>query len=105
MTYSRSLSAILLVLWMMVILSGCSWSWGARQVAGPDNRADLLIYFKEETREKDVMRFWDIVLSMPDPRGGFQLLPGLSGVMVNDSVQGYQSLRVDFWSSATPAQR
>jgi hypothetical protein len=64
-----------------------------------------LIYFKKETREEDVMRFWDIVLSTPDPRGGFQLLPGISGVMVNDSVQGNQSLRVDFWSSATPAQR
>jgi hypothetical protein len=105
MTYYRSAYAFLVVLWMMIVLNACAWSWGPRQVVDPDIRADLLIYFIKETREEEVMRFWDIVLSIPDPRGGFQLLPGISGVMVNDSVQGYQSLRVDFWSSATPEQR
>lgn len=105
MIHYRPSRILPLALWLLILLISCGWSWGPRDVVGPDVRAGMLIYFKQETREEDIGRFWNLVLSTPDPRGGYQLLPGISGLMGGGTVQGHQSMRVDFWTDATQEQR
>jgi hypothetical protein len=106
MRFCRQIRFILATIWLAMLLSACSGSWGPRDVADSNNRADLLIYFKKETRDEEIEHFWTkAVLSIPDARGGFHLLPGISGVMGNPSVTEHQSLRVDFWANATQTQR
>jgi hypothetical protein len=92
---------------LLVALIACNWTaYGPRDVAGPDQRSDLLAYFKKDATNEQIKDFWHTVIGTPGSTPDeTRLLPGMRGVMTIYNVQGYEGVAVDFWSTATQNER
>lgn len=71
---------------------------------GPDVSHDLVIFFKTDTRDDEIERFWTEVLSYPTKDGHWHRA-GIGGVLRTDAVEGHEAVAVEFFPNATNAER
>lgn len=105
--FGRFLIMILCVLLGLGALP-CSSSEKEKMVPmGPSVKASLLIYFKTNVTEEEINRFWEEVLSMPDPQGrGYSHRDGVVDIVrIFPSVQGHEGIAVSFFPNATKEER
>lgn len=96
---------LLILVWIGV--SACTGTTNPipRVTFGPQANASLLVFFKADATNQEIIEFWETVISRPVPPRGNSLLPGIGGVFSSRVVQGHESIVITFRPTATEAQR
>jgi hypothetical protein len=72
---------------------------------GPDEPANLVIFFNNDTTPEQIEGFWRQSLSEPDTGRGSPLRGGVGNVLRIDAIQGHKGIAVSFLPSASAAQK
>jgi hypothetical protein len=65
-----------------------------------------LVYFKVDATNDQINDFWRTVVGIPGKNPNeSDLLPSIAGVTAISDVQGHAGVAVDFWKSASQADR
>jgi hypothetical protein len=80
-------------------------SWDEPMVRfGPDIPASLVVLFRSDASDYQIESFAETVVSVRNPAGGTQLLPGL-GMLLKVDMSGHEGYALQFTPSATQQQR
>jgi hypothetical protein len=96
------------LLLLPIVLLGCTQPQPEkpREITGINYSANLLIFFKLDATDDQIMYFWDEVLGTPRKDGrGINHKPGINGVTASVSVDGHRSVTVSFWPTATSEEK
>ena len=72
---------------------------------GPDERADLVLFFKKGTDWKEILEFNRSVIGIPNESGsGFQSLPGMMSA-IKIQIYGFEGEAINFKPNATDEEK
>jgi len=72
---------------------------------GPDDRAEIVFFFKKDTTNDKINHFLNYEIGVPDPNGrGSDSMDGIRGLFVVYR-QGYQGYALELLPNITPEQR
>jgi hypothetical protein len=90
---------------LVLLLSGCSQRRDDAMIpVGPDQRANLVVFFKSGATNEEVNKFVHETISTPE-RGGFRLLSGIWQTLNLLPVDGHEGYAITFFPEATKAER
>jgi hypothetical protein len=91
--------------YVAVIVATKLGAWDAPMVRfGPELPANVVVLFREDASAAQIESFAETVISVPNPGGGTDLLPGLESLLKVD-VGGHQGYALQFARSASQRQR
>jgi hypothetical protein len=103
----KTIAVVLIIAFQSLFLAGCDGYPDTPMVKtpGPDDRADILFFFKKETSNDEINHFLHYEVGVPDPNGhGFGLMEGIRGWFVVYR-QGYEGYALELLPNITPEQR
>ena len=71
---------------------------------GPDQEADLVVFFKSGTTSEEIYKFTNETISTPGERG-YRSLPGIWRTFYLLPVDGHEGYAIEFFPNATEQQR
>lgn len=104
---ASSLLKFMAVATFCLIHLACPFHRNETRPIGPEVKASLAIYFRQGVTNEQIEKFWQEVLSRPDPDGrGHYHRDGVGDISrIFPSVQGHEGIAMSFFPDATNEER